>query len=108
MPTIDGGRLMADLRRLAEFGRFKTGVHRPVFSEPDLASRQWLAGRMAEAGLEAAIDGIGNVIGRAPGAGPRLLVGSHTDTQPRGGWLDGAMGVIYGLELARAFRDDPA
>lgn len=34
-------------------------------------------------------------------------MGSHTDTQPRGGWLDGVMGVIYGLEVARAFREDP-
>ena len=99
---------MADLKRLAEFGRYKTGVHRPVFSEPDLASRRWLVERMTEAGLEAEIDGIGNVIGRRPGAGPRLLIGSHSDTQPRGGWLDGAMGVIFGIEVARAFRDDPA
>ncbi|HEX7328663.1 MAG TPA: hydantoinase/carbamoylase family amidase [Casimicrobiaceae bacterium] len=107
MPMIDGSRLLGDLRRLAEFGRYKTGVHRPAFSDEDLAARRWLARRMAEAGLDADIDGIGNVIGRAPGNGPRLLVGSHADTQPHGGWLDGAMGVVYGIELARAFRDDP-
>lgn len=108
MPTIDGRRLLSDLHRLAEFGRYKTGVHRPAFSEADLAARHWLMERMTEAGLDAGMDGIGNVIGRCPGAGARLLVGSHSDTQPRGGWLDGAMGVIYGIELARAFRDDPA
>ena len=34
-------------------------------------------------------------------------MGSHTDTQPRGGWLDGVMGVIYGLEVARALAEDP-
>jgi N-carbamoyl-L-amino-acid hydrolase len=34
-------------------------------------------------------------------------MGSHTDTQPEGGWLDGAMGVIYGLEVARALSQDP-
>ncbi|WP_374442356.1 Zn-dependent hydrolase [Stella sp.] len=107
MPRIDGGRLIADLKRMAEFGRYKTGVHRPMLSEPDIASRQWLAERMQDAGLEPTIDGVGNVVGRRPGAGPRLLVGSHTDTQPRGGWLDGVMGVMYGVELARAFRDDP-
>ena len=107
MARIDGARLIGDLRELAGFGRYRTGVHRPAFSDADLAARHWLARRMAEAGLDAGIDGIGNVIGRAPGDGPRLLVGSHSDTQPQGGWLDGAMGVVYGIELARALRDDP-
>ncbi len=107
MPSIDGARVVADLRRLAEFGRYKTGVHRPTYSPVDVASRHWLAGRLREAGLDAAIDGIGNVIGRDPRARGRLLVGSHSETQPYGGWLDGALGVIYGLELARAFAADP-
>ncbi len=48
------------------------------------------------------------MIGRNPRASRRLLVGSHSETQPHGGWLDGALGVIYGLELARAFAADPA
>jgi beta-ureidopropionase / N-carbamoyl-L-amino-acid hydrolase len=107
MPRIDGDRLLADLRRIADFGRYETGVHRPHLSQQDVESRRWLAARMAEAGLDATIDGVGNVIGRSRASGPRLLMGSHTDTQPRGGWLDGVMGVIYGLEVARAFRADP-
>ena len=107
MPKIDGPRLVADLRRLAEFGRYETGVHRPTYSPDDVASRQWLAGKFAEAGLEPLIDGIGNVFGRNPSASRRLLVGSHSETQPRGGWLDGALGVVYALELARAFAADP-
>jgi N-carbamoyl-L-amino-acid hydrolase len=56
---------------------------------------------MAEAGLEPEIDGIGNVIGRARADGTKLLLGSHVETQPHAGWLDGALGVIYGLEVAR-------
>ncbi len=108
MPEIDPARLIGDLRRLAEFGRHGTGVHRLSLSKEDVASRHWLRDRMAEAGLEATIDGVGNVIGRSRAKGPVLLMGSHTDTQPRGGWLDGAMGVIYGLEVARAFAADPA
>jgi N-carbamoyl-L-amino-acid hydrolase len=107
MPTIDGQRVIDDLRRLAEFGRYKTGVHRPTYSPDDVASRQWLAERLREAGLDPVIDGIGNVIGYHPTAQRRLLVGSHSETQPYGGWLDGALGVIYGLELARAFAADP-
>ncbi|MCC6468408.1 MAG: hydantoinase/carbamoylase family amidase [Alphaproteobacteria bacterium] len=105
MPNIDPARLLGDLRRLADFGRYKTGVHRPTYSTEDMAARQWLVDRMGEAGLAATIDGIGTVIGRSASAGPRLLIGSHLETQPYAGWLDGAMGVIYGLEVARAFRD---
>ena len=107
MPAIDGQRVVADLKRLAEFGRYKTGVHRPTYSPVDVESRHWLAAKFREAGLDTAIDGIGNVIGRNPGARRRLLVGSHSETQPYGGWLDGSLGVIYGLELARAFAADP-
>jgi N-carbamoyl-L-amino-acid hydrolase len=106
MPRTDGERVVADLKRLAEFGHYKTGVHRPTYSAEDVASRQWLADKFAEAGLDPVIDGIGNVIGRNPRAARRLLVGSHSETQPHGGWLDGALGVIYGLELARAFAAD--
>ena len=102
MPTIDADRLLSDLRRLAEFGRYKTGVHRPTYSAEDVAAREWIARRMADAGLAPTIDGIGNVIGRSLGDGPRLLVGSHSESQNHAGWLDGALGVIYGLEVARA------
>ena len=108
MPKTDGGRVVADLRRLAEFGRYNTGVHRPTYSPEDIASRQWLAEKFAEAGLDPVIDGIGNVIGRNPRASRLLLAGSHSETQPHGGWLDGALGVVYALEAARAFAADPA
>jgi len=108
MPQTNGERVVADLKRLADFGRYKTGVHRPTYSAEDVASRQWLAEKFAEARLDPAIDGIGNVIGRNPRASRRLLVGSHSETQPQGGWLDGALGVVYALELARAFAADPA
>jgi beta-ureidopropionase / N-carbamoyl-L-amino-acid hydrolase len=107
MPKINGERLLADLRRIADFGRYETGVHRPHLSPQDVESRRWLASRMKEAGLEPVIDGVGTVLGRSPRSGPRLLMGSHSDTQPRGGWLDGVMGVIYGLEVARALSEDP-
>jgi N-carbamoyl-L-amino-acid hydrolase len=107
MPRINGERLLADLRRIADFGRYETGVHRPHLSPQDVESRRWLAARMTEAGLEPVIDGVGTVLGKSRKTGPRILIGSHTDTQPRGGWLDGVMGVIYGLEVARAMAEDP-
>src|SRR5262245_16364360 len=106
MPNIDGQRVVSDLQRLAEFGRYKTGVHRPTYSPVDVESRHWLADKLREAGLDAVIDGIGNVIGRNTATGRRLLVGSHSETQPYGGWLDGSLGVIYGLELARVVAAD--
>ncbi|MGL4964048.1 MAG: Zn-dependent hydrolase [Inquilinus sp.] len=107
MPQINGQRLLRDLRQLAEFGRYKTGVHRPTYSPQDVEARQWLVERLQEAGLVAGIDGIGNIMSTSPAGGPKLLIGSHLESQPHAGWLDGAMGVIYGLEVARAFREDP-
>jgi beta-ureidopropionase / N-carbamoyl-L-amino-acid hydrolase len=106
MPQINGARLLADLRRLAEFGAYKSGVHRPTFSPQDIDARRWLAGHFTAAGLDASIDGIGNVFGRSRVTGPKLLIGSHTESQNHAGWLDGALGVMYGLEVARAFRED--
>ena len=108
MATIDGERLLNDLRTLREFGARGNGVVRPTFSDDDMAARRWLREKMTAAGLDARIDGVGNVVGVSPNAGPALLIGSHCDTQPEGGWLDGAMGVVYALEVARTLRSDPA
>jgi N-carbamoyl-L-amino-acid hydrolase len=108
MVKINPDRLLSDLRTLRTFGTYKTGVHRPTYSDIDMQSRRWLVERMTDAGLTATIDGIGNVIGRSPAPGPKLLLGSHVETQPHGGWLDGAMGVIFAIEMARAVAEDPA
>jgi N-carbamoyl-L-amino-acid hydrolase len=105
MPAIKPERLLNDLKRLRRFGAQGVGVVRLSLSPIDIESRHWLVERMNEAGLEAAIDGVGTVFGRSRKNGPALLIGSHTDTQPTGGWLDGAMGVIYGLEIARALAE---
>lgn len=103
---IDPARFLDDLHQLRQFGGAGDGgkgVRRRAFSEADLAAREWLAGRMAAAGLAPHVDPVGNVFGLA---GERsLLVGSHSDTQPEGGWLDGALGVIAALEVARAARE---
>jgi beta-ureidopropionase / N-carbamoyl-L-amino-acid hydrolase len=98
---IDGERLLRDLYELRKIGEYKTGVHRPTYSPEDVQSRHWLAARLSAAGLDPEIDGIGNVLGRAREDGPKLLLGSHVETQPHAGWLDGALGVLYGLEVAR-------
>ncbi len=108
MPTINPERLLGDLYALRAIGTYKTGVHRPTFSPDDLLARQWLTERMTEAGLDAKIDGIGNVIGFSRAPGRKVLVGSHIESQNHAGWLDGPLGVIYALEDARALREDAA
>ncbi|WP_250475433.1 Zn-dependent hydrolase [Caballeronia sp. GAFFF1] len=105
MLKIDPARLLNDLEHLRSFGAAGKGVVRLSLSLVDMDARRWLAQRMNEAGLDASIDGVGNVFGRSRNDGPALLIGSHTDTQPTGGWLDGALGVIYGLEIARALGE---
>ncbi|WP_226625102.1 hydantoinase/carbamoylase family amidase [Alloyangia pacifica] len=102
---IDPERFLADLHMLRSFGATGVGkgVCRPAFSEADLEARDWLAGRMEEAGLRAHFDPVGSLFGLVDG--PSLLIGSHSDSQVEGGWLDGALGVIAGLEVARAAQE---
>ena len=108
MVSINSSRLLNDLRTLREIGGVSTGVVRPAFSDKDIEAREWIKIQFENAGLKSSIDGVGNVFGRSKNEGPALLIGSHSDTQPEGGWLDGALGVVYGLEIVRAFREDPS
>src|SRR4051812_13055 len=103
----DGARVLADLNALRAFGAYKTGVHRPTFSEAHLKSLTWLAGRLPEAHLTPDIDGIGNVLGISARPGRKLLAGSHLESQNYAGWLDGPLGVVYALEAARVINPDP-
>ncbi|WP_434730416.1 M20 family metallo-hydrolase [Rhizobium binae] len=97
--------MLSDLRKLRTFGECGKGVKRRAFTDADIEARRWLASRMADAGLTVHVDPVGNVFGIPDGATNSILVGSHSDTQPEGGWLDGALGVIVGLEVARASRE---
>nr|WP_321249746.1 Zn-dependent hydrolase [uncultured Ruegeria sp.] len=100
--AVDENRFLADLHKLRSYGAAGVGkgVVRPAYSDADIAARRWLAGRMEDSGLRPHFDPVGNLFGLA--AGPSLLMGSHSDSQPEGGWLDGALGVIAALEVARA------
>jgi N-carbamoyl-L-amino-acid hydrolase len=104
----NGERVLADLNALRAIGAYKTGVHKPTFSEPHIRSLHWLAQKLPEAGLTADIDGIGNVLGISARPGPKLLAGSHLESQNYAGWLDGPLGVVYALEAARVINSDPA
>ena len=110
MTGLDPADFLADLHALRAIGGRGTGVVRRAFEADDVRARRWLADRFAEAGLDVRIDTAGNVWG----LGGPVLIGSHIDTQPEGGWLDGALGVIAGLAVARtnpavsvvAFQDE--
>lgn len=102
---VDPDRFLTDLHHLRSFGAAGVGkgVKRRAFSEADVDARAWLAARMQAADLRVHVDPMGNVFGLADE--PSLLLGSHSDTQPEGGWLDGALGVVAALEVARAARE---
>src|SRR5260370_41415585 len=107
MSEFDGPRVLADPHALRNIGAYKPGFHKPTFSEPHMRSLEWLAGKLPEAGLAATIDGIGNVLGTSAKSGPKLLAGSHLESQNYAGWLDGPLGVVYALEAARVINSDP-
>jgi beta-ureidopropionase / N-carbamoyl-L-amino-acid hydrolase len=104
----NGARVLADLNALRAIGAYKSGVHKPTFSEPHLRSLAWLKHALPQADLLPSIDGIGNVLGRSNKPGPKLLAGSHLESQNYAGWLDGPLGVIYALEAARVINPDPS
>lgn len=111
MPTVDLPRLRARLEALARFGALPGGgVTRPCWSEPHEAARAWLLAEMRAAGLATWVDAAGNVFGglgaeALSAARPAVLTGSHIDTVPEGGMLDGALGVLAGLEGLHVARD---
>ena len=105
MLKVNEQRFLADLHSLRQFGAsgIGKGVVRPAYSKADIAAREWLAKQMEGAGLTPHYDPMGSLFGLADGKS--LLLGSHTDSQPEGGWLDGALGVIAALEVARAAQE---
>ncbi|WP_024509709.1 Zn-dependent hydrolase [Bradyrhizobium sp. ARR65] len=107
-PPVDGARVLADLNALRALGAYKTGVHKPTFSDAHMRSLHWLVEQLPAAGLTASIDGIGNVVSTSAKAGAKLLAGSHLESQNYAGWLDGPLGVVYALEAARVLNPDPA
>jgi len=103
--NINPTRFLSDLHALRQFGASGVGkgVVRPAYSEADIAARAWLAQKFEDAGLKVHYDPMGSLFGLADG--PSVLLGSHSDSQPEGGWLDGALGVIAALEVARAAEE---
>lgn len=115
LALTNASRVYEDLRALRAFGATGggdggLGVSRLALSDADIAARQWVRSAMEAAGLEGVqIDGLGSVYGSAGLDNvPAVLMGSHTDTQPEGGWLDGTLGLAYALEAARVLHQGGA
>jgi len=108
VPTISLERLKSDIETVSRFGADESGrgVTRPSFSDADMQARKWLMARMSELGMEARLDRAANVVGRwACAERPAVMVGSHLDSVPMGGTLDGTLGVLAGLECVRTLME---
>ena len=111
MTTISLSRLRNRIETLARFGALPGGgVTRSAWSPPHEEARAWLIDEMRAAGLEPWVDTAGNIFGglgmRAfDPARPAVVTGSHIDTVPEGGILDGALGVLAGLEAVHVIRE---
>ncbi|MBK9153886.1 MAG: M20 family metallo-hydrolase [Chloracidobacterium sp.] len=108
-PAVNGDRLNASLRELAEFGKTaEGGTNRVAYSAEDVAARQYVMGLMREAKLDLSIDAAGNIIGRRAGSDPSLkpiMIGSHIDSVPMGGRYDGQVGSMGAIEVARTLAE---
>ncbi|MFZ0217716.1 MAG: Zn-dependent hydrolase [Candidatus Dormiibacterota bacterium] len=99
---LDPERTLSDLRELATLTSDEHGAQRVAWTPRWRRTRAWLTEKAAGLPVEEAIDAAGNQWFTLPGARPQALVlGSHLDSVPNGGWLDGALGVLAGLEVLR-------
>ena len=104
--VVDADRVLADLKELHERHGGPDGARRLAWSEDWLAAREWFGGKLDEIdGISVDRDEAGNVWVELPGAnddGGFVIVGSHLDAVPSGGWLDGCLGVMSALGVLRA------
>jgi len=109
---VDGARLWARLAALGEIGAVhgpngERGNARLALSAEDGAGRDLVVGWMRDLGMSVEIDAIGNVIATRPGTDPDaapVMTGSHIDTVRTGGWFDGNLGVLGGLEVVEVLE----
>lgn len=95
-------RVIADLKELAELTSDAQGAQRICWGPVWRQARAWYAGKLAEIGLELVTDSAGNGWATLPGRSEEtVIIGSHLDSVYDGGWLDGCLGVIAGLEALR-------
>ena len=106
--SINESRINQTLQELGHLGESPEGMDRVAYSPEDIAGRDYTIKLMQEAGLETRIDAAGNIIGRRAGSDdnlPAIALGSHTDTVPKGGKYDGALGVVGAIEVIRTLEE---
>jgi N-carbamoyl-L-amino-acid hydrolase len=106
--TIHPARTIADLKELRSLTGNADGAQRVAFTETWVAARKFLRGKLAEIpGVEVHQDAAGNLwatlIGKSDKA---LLIGGHIDSVPNGGWLDGCLNVMAGVEVLRRMASE--
>jgi allantoate deiminase len=105
---VDAGRAVAGLRELAALTGDDDGAQRVAWTDTWIRAREWLARELD--GIERVTvdrDEAGNTWATAPGESERfVIVGGHLDSVPNGGWLDGALNVLAGLEVLRALAPE--
>ena len=102
---VDVDRVLADLRELHERHGGPDGARRLAWSPDWEQAREWLLGKLGELPVTVDRDEAGNVWAELPGRnddGRFVIVGSHIDAVPSGGWLDGCLGVLSALGVLRA------
>jgi len=105
--SLDPGRVVRELRELQALTGDAGGAQRLCWTPTWMRAREWLAGRLAELPVEVEIDEAGNQWATLAGRSPRaLLIGGHLDSVADGGWLDGSLNVLAGLEVLRRLAAD--
>ena len=100
---VDPSRALADLRALRELTEDEDGAQRLCWTDTWAQARRWFDSRLEGLDVEIEVDAAGNKWVTLAGERPEaLVVGSHIDSVPNGGWLDGALGLLGGLEVLRA------
>jgi N-carbamoyl-L-amino-acid hydrolase len=100
-------RTVAELRELQELTGDENGAQRVAWTERWERARQWLREKVVPIGAEEEIDEAGNQWFTLPGASERaLLIGGHIDSVPNGGWLDGCLNLLAGVEVLRRLADE--
>jgi len=105
---INSRRLREDIDTLSRIGRREDqGIYRMAFSAGDMAGRHWFHQRITDGGLEFHQDGAANLYARLQWDEntPSMMAGSHLDTVPGAGHLDGALGVVCALEALRVLKE---
>ena len=106
---LDPKRTVAELRELQQLTGDEDGAQRVAWTDTWERARDWLRGKVAGTRAEETVDAAGNQWFTLGGDSDRtLLIGGHIDSVPNGGWLDGALNVVAGVEVLRRLADDAA